>query len=310
MQIYLSGMDRARQAAKSLKLSLDHWGFERPLTWHQDTIAKMLGYSDWNALGACVKTGHPPSAPDEEIEHGDLMMRRTYQTQVLIDRVGKTLDPEILSSIARHVAPSGGPESGAAYISVELETDEDGNPIPLSLDLLTEDALFSWTNLPLQKGYEHVTDTFDPKADELYAMIENGDPAAVQSVTQFIINKPDDDLDKLTLFAILSRGSGDHKLAEKLIAKAYKIGSLAWAPVARERRRRHNPVRWWDEPNTRPFIRMLREKGIIDIRSGTLSGIQSGFYLFRVIVALNPADPLEVELFSKYYRERLEKIDK
>jgi hypothetical protein len=300
MLIHIKDIERARQAAKSLKLNLDDWGVKRPLTWHQETVAKMLGHADWAALCASLENGHPPSPLDEEVEHDVLTRRRDYQTQVLVDRVGaeavrRCSGRDVFDTIARHVAPSGRPRAGKAFQTYTATVEEDGVYIPFTLEFWTEDALFFWKDLHVRKGYEHVSKTFDPGVEEFYAVLGGAyAPAAWERCKQFISSKPNDNLDKLALLAMGTRLSGNLASALEIIGDAYNIGSWAWAPVARERRRRHAPVRWWEEPETRPFMHVLYEKAMIDVSLGTEHGLRSGLQMFNVIFALNRDDPLRV----------------
>ena len=306
MPLYIKDIGRARQAAKSLKLNLDFWNINRPLTWHQDTLAKMLEHQNWKALVASISSGSIPSLMDEEVGHSELMRRRAYQAQVLLERVGaeaiKTCGgTHVFETIARYVAPSGQPNAGTAFKTMTVEIDENGFSLPLSLDFWTEDALFIWKDLPVLKGYEHVAERYDPEAEEFYALLlgETVDVKTARRIRRFCARGPADDLDKLALLSQISREAGSLDVAAKIIGDAYNIGSYAWAPIARKRRRLHNPIRWWEELNTRPFMRVLHEKAMVDLSLGTEYGFDSGIRMLQVILALNPSDPLNVrEMFT------------
>ena len=302
MLIQLMDIDRARQAAKSLKLNLDDWGVKRSLTWNQDTVAQMLGHTGWAGLIASIETGISPSTLDEEADHAEVTRRREFQVKILLDRLGpdtvKTCGGEsAFRTIARFVAPSGRPSAGLAFRKMQTTVEKNGGiHIPLSLEIWSEDGLFFWKDLIIQKGYEHVAVQFDPEAEPLYGMFDSGyDPVRGGQFTRFVAAAPNDNLDKLALLALSARKFGNLDAAAKIIGDAYNIGSWAWAPVARERRRRRNPIQWWVEPNTRPFMRVLQEKAMIDIASGAEHSLNRGVRMLEVILALNPADPLHIK---------------
>ena len=302
MPLYIKDMGRARQAAKSLKLNLDSWDIKRPLTWHQDTVAMMLEHESWKTLSVSMTSGSTPSIMDEEVEYDELIRRRAYQARVLVERVGEKAlrycgGTRVFETIARHVAPSGLPKSGTAFVTMSAKVEEDGLWLPLSLDLWTEDALFFWKDIPVLKGFEHVAENYDPEVEELYASLlgETVDVNTARRIKMYCSRRSDDDLDKMALLSQITRcGTGSLDVASKIIGDAYNIGSYAWAPIARKRRRLHNPVRWWEELNTRPFMRVLHEKAMVDLLLCTEEGIGSGIRMLQVILALNPSDPLNV----------------
>ena len=307
MLIHLKTLDRARQAAKSLKLCLAEWDIERPLTWHQDTVAAMLGHSNWQTLTQSLNSGAAPSPTDETIDADGVSARRLFQTNVLIKRVGEEAvnwcgGETVFKSIARHVAVSGRPNSGTPFKTMEVDLTEDGIAVPLTLDLWTEDALLFWADFTQSGPYKHVASVVTPGAEALHSQLETEGLRATEACIQFFNNSNGDNLDRMAMLAHLARLSGNVDRAYNIAVDAFNIGSYAWAPEARDRRRRHNPVKWWDEEATRPFMRVLKEKAFTDLMLGTEQGTASGFQMIKVILTLNTSDPMNIiESFEKTF---------
>lgn len=263
----------------------------------------------WKALTASHKAGTHVCQPDDLSGADEVARRLEFQAKALVMRLGreavdKGITSTILTAVAEHVAVSGRPRAGTAFQTMSVELTEDGIFIPMTLDLWTEDALLLWKDIPFYPGYEHLTTNCDPEPEELHALMD-ANPLAVETIRRCSIyfdRTPKDDLDKSVLLSKLGRFTGNLDQARYVIDGAFNSGSYAWAALARERRRKHNPVRWWAEPATRPFMRVLREKAIVDLLTGTEFGAKSWLKLLQVILALDPSDPLEV-------REELDKLD-
>ncbi|MCZ7860975.1 hypothetical protein O9X98_06115 [Agrobacterium salinitolerans] len=303
MIIFLENIDRARQAAKSLKHNFEQGPLPiiRPLTWHQDTVAQMLGHANWKALLESIKRGEPASPTDQQVDRKELEERLEFQARVLLLRVGDELIQKFAGeghfrTIARHVAPSGRPRGGTGVRTMKAILTEDGISVPISLDIWSEDALFQWGHIRDQGDYGHVSEHYDPEVEELHTphtpMTEN----QFKRCGDYIEGKPYYDLDAQAIHARMCIGDRQFERAQAGIVEAYDVGSQAWAPVARERRRCHNPVRWWDEKATRPFMRVLYEMAIL---SALLGEPEEARRLFGLLLALNPSDPLQVEQWAE-----------
>lgn len=300
MKIHLKEIGRARQAAKYLKQNLDLWRLQRPLTWHQDTIAFMLGHADWKALLQAVERGVPSSPPDKECTAEEAARRHEYQTDRLIacvgaEKVDMACGRETFAAIARRVAPSGRPIAGTAHRTVEAVMTGEGIAIPITLEHWSEDALFSWHDVNSSEEFDHVAEVYDPIGEALYdRLVKCGDRRNVEDCVAYVEGKPGDFLDGLTILSHLYLLQGDPGEAAQLIFEAFDIASHAWAQIARERRLRHDPVRWWDEETTRPFMRVLHQMALWHLFRRTDEGKEEAMRIFGSLLALNPADPFGV----------------
>lgn len=303
MRIFFTKIDRPRKAAKSLKqnFELGPLPIVMPITWHQDTIAKMLGHADWKALLTSVKETTDPSPMDEDVGDEEVAARLKFQTSVLLGRldadVVERLGVHHFETIVAHIAPSGRPRAGTAF-QIETRTlTAAGISIPISLDNYTEDALFRWHDIRSQGNYAHVADRYDPAVEPLCELLSGELTAEVISrCMQYAREQPDDDLDGLAILTRLALTARQTDAASHFVMDAFIIGSHAWAPIARERRRCHDPVRWWEEKSTRPFMRVVHAMALVNTALGE---VDTAAEQFGVLLALNPDDPLGVRPFAK-----------
>jgi hypothetical protein len=222
---------------------------------------------------------------------------------MLIKRVGseaskKNVGRDIFDKIVDHVAPSGVPTAGSSFAEKSAILTEHGIAIPMSS--YTDIALLGWGNVPDQDEFAHVAAFYDPEVEEIYDLIfhHDGERATFDRCMQYVEGKASDNLDAVTILSMLYRSSGRLEDASDLVNDGFFIASLAWAPIAKARRRHHDPIRWWDEKSTRPLMRLLHEKGFVEVYSQTPEGASRARQTFGKLLALNPADPLNVRRFA------------
>jgi hypothetical protein len=301
--------ERATEAAKALKRNLDDWGFVRPHNWHLDTVAEMVGHSSWREHETARKTGGVIAPSDDTIEFESLAARQASQTNALATRLenagcslfaDKNHLKSVAAAIAKHVAVTGKGSSGLAFQTVTVELNEDGIDLPVGPETHAEDAFFRMIYPEPEQFRDRARHAGlrCPAPDAIEKRMGRLRPES--SVEQFLAayemanRVAKDSFDARAMMVVLGADAGQWEAALTVAFDGIEDGIAAWAPEARERRRRHDRVRWWEEPATRPYLRFLYWCAFVLADDPDEERCNYGLRLAHVVGFLTPDDPLKV----------------
>lgn len=84
MRISFNALSRPKRAAKAFADACNS-----PLSEAHEVVAAMCGYRDWHELAAVTgSNSQPPSPDDEDVSAIELARRRSFQTSVVVDKLG------------------------------------------------------------------------------------------------------------------------------------------------------------------------------------------------------------------------------